>query len=134
MINSVSLVGNLVRDVDLRFIPSSGKAVTKLTIAIDRETAKDKTDFPAINVWGKSAESCAQYLTKGSKIAVSGSIVTNSYTKADGTKNYTTEVLAHRVEFLNTKTGKVESYEEDFSDKSLFEDFQSIEDDDDVPF
>ena len=133
MINSVSLVGNLVRDVDLRFTPS-GKAVAKITIAVDRENAKDKTDFPPINVWGKSAENCAQYLAKGSKIAVSGSLTTNSYAKADGTKVYTTEVLAHRVEFLNTKTGKAESHEEDFADKSLFEDYQSIEDDDDVPF
>lgn len=133
MINSVSLVGNLVRDVDLRFTPS-GKAVAKITIAVDRENVKDKTDFPPINVWGKSAENCAQYLAKGSKIAVSGSLTTNSYVKTDGTKVYTTEVLAHRVEFLNTKTGKVESHEEDFADKSLFEDYQNIEDDDSIPF
>lgn len=124
MINNAVLVGNLVKDPELRFVAGSGKAMCRMSIAVSRPKNKDKTDFINIVVWGKTAENCSQYLSKGSKIGVEGSYQTGSYTKEDGTKVYTNDVLAHSVEFLNTKK----------SDTQTDNGYQAIEEDDDVPF
>lgn len=76
--NSVILIGRLTRDPELRYIPSTGNALTTFSIAVDRAfTGKDgqeQTDFFNIVVWGKSAEYCANYLAKGRLAAVKGSI------------------------------------------------------------
>lgn len=109
--NSVNLIGRLARDPELRFIPASGMAVTKLTLAVDKELSKDKkqestsqgkptADFINITVFGKQAENCANYLTKGSQCAIHGRISTGSYTTQTGEKRYTTDIIADRVEFL----------------------------------
>lgn len=109
--NSVILIGRLVKDPELRFIPTTGMAVTKMTIAVDKDLNKDKkqeaisqgkptADFIMTTVFGKQAENCANYLSKGGQCAIHGRISTGSYTTQTGEKRYTTEVLADRVEFL----------------------------------
>ena len=76
--NSVVLIGRLTRDPELRFIPSTGMAVTKFTLAVDREMSREKkqeaasqgkqtADFIGITVFGKTAEISANYLSKGSQ-------------------------------------------------------------------
>lgn len=147
--NNVTLIGRLARDVELRFIPGSGQAVANFTMAIDKGLTREKkqqfeaegkptADFPRIVVWGKQAENCSQYLAKGKMVAILGSIQTGSYKGTNGDTIYTTEVLANRVEFLEWGEKKEKAITEDddfsFSGKGSFEDFQSIEDDDDVPF
>ena len=76
--NSVSLVGRLTKDPELRYIPGTGTAVATFTIAINRDyTKKDGTrevDFIPVEVIGKAAEFCANYITKGRLIAIQGSI------------------------------------------------------------
>ena len=105
------LIGRLTRDPELRYIPNSGTPVTTFTLAVNRELSKDKrqeagskgqptADFINIIAWGKQAENCANYLTKGSLIAIQGRIQTRSYETKDGDKRYITEVVASRVEFL----------------------------------
>ena len=107
--NKVVLIGRLTKDPELRFTPGSGAAVCTLTLAVDKYNAKEKkmeADFVPVVVWGKQAESTANYISKGSKIAISGRIQTRSYDAKDGTKRYVTEVVADQfggVEFLDSK-------------------------------
>lgn len=111
--NSCVLIGRVTKDIDLRFIPSSGMAVAKFTLAVDREMSREKkeeaaaqgkqaVDFINITVFGKSAENCANYLAKGRQAAVHGRINTGSYTTQTGEKRYTTDVIADRVEFIGS--------------------------------
>ena len=108
--NNVVLIGRLVRDPELKYL-QTGTANCTFTLAVDRGLSKDKkaeleskgqptADFIRIVVWGKSAENCANYLAKGRLVGIQGRINTGSYTKDDGTKMYTTDVVANQVEFL----------------------------------
>lgn len=144
--NSVVLIGRLARDPELRFIPGSGMAVANFILAIDKGYSKAKkeecvssgkptADFLRVKVWGKQAENCSQFLSKGKLAAIQGSINTSNYKDAEGTMRYITEINASRVEFLEWGEKKVPNESDDFSFGNLrFEDFQAIEDDDDVPF
>lgn len=139
--NSVVLIGRLARDPELSFVPSSGLAVTKFNLAVDREMSKQKkqeaaaqgkqtADFINITVFGKQAENVANYLNKGSQCAIHGRINTGSYTTQSGEKRYTTDVIADRVEFLgNAGQAKPHSDFDDIPDA-----FQPVADDEDIPF
>lgn len=107
--NNVVLIGRLTRDPDLRFIPTSGMAVAKFALAVDKglygekkqeaiNQGKPTADFINITVFGKTAELCANYLSKGRQCAIQGRIQTGSYTTQTGEKRYTTDVIADRVE------------------------------------
>lgn len=100
--NRVSLIGRLTKDPELN--QGNGKSVTTFTIAIDRKIPnKDgvrEADFIPIVVWGKMAESTANYMTKGKLIGIGGRIQTRSYDAKDGTKKHITEVIAEEVQFL----------------------------------
>ena len=127
--NSVNLIGNLVRDVDLRFT-KGGMAVGNFTIAVSRNGSKDKTDFISVKVFSTVAENCAKYLSKGSKVGIGGIIQSSNYEK-DGVKKYVFDVIGNRVEFLNTKSSGSSVVIEDKNDLG---DFANIEDDDEIPF
>ena len=107
--NKVVLIGRLTKDPELRFTPGTGAAVTSITIAIDRyntKTGEREADFIPVVIWGKQAESTANYMSKGSQIAISGRIQTRSYDAKDGTKRYVTEVVADQfggVQFLGSR-------------------------------
>lgn len=112
--NNCVLTGRLTRDPELTFIPSTGLAVCKMNLAVDKDLYGEKkqqairqgkptADFINITVFGKSAENCANYLNKGSKCAIHGRINTGSYTTQSGEKRYTTDVIADKVEFLDSK-------------------------------
>ena len=135
--NNVSLIGRLTRDPELKYIPGSGTAVCNFTLAVDRGLSKSKkqelenkgkptADFIRIVSWGKQAENCANYLAKGRKVAVSGSIRTSTSKNDDGSTNYFTDVNAYRVEFLEWGNNKKDDVDPD--------DFKSVEEDDDIPF
>ena len=144
--NIVVLIGNLSKDPELRYT-GTGKAVATLTVAVNRGYGKDKdVDFLPVVVWEKQAESCDQYLQKGSKVGVQGSMQTRNYEAQDGSKRYITEVVARNVEFLSTK-GKQEDKprsaptqkpQEDFNpddvDLDKLAEFETMEDDEDLPF
>ena len=96
--NSVNLIGNLTRDPEIRNYGDDQKAVCYFTIAINR--LGDGADFPRIVTFGKTAENCSRYLSKGRKVGITGRISTSGFEK-DGQKQYRTEVIADRVEFLS---------------------------------
>ncbi len=102
--NKAVLIGRLTKDPELRFTPGAGTAVTTLTLAVDKYNSKSgqkEADFVPVVVWGKQAESTANYMTKGSQMAISGRIQTRNYEAKDGTKRYVTEVVATEVQFLS---------------------------------
>lgn len=101
--NRVVLIGRLTKDPELKFTPGTGTAVTTFILAVDRRFSKDgknEADFIPIVVWGKQAESTANYMSKGKLIGVSGRIQTRNYEAKDGTRRYVTEVVADEVQFL----------------------------------
>ena len=110
--NRAIIIGNLTRDPELRSLPS-GVQVATLGIATNR-VWKDKngakqesTDYHNVVVFGRQAETTAQYLRKGSSVLIEGRMQTRSWDAADGTKKYRTEVVADRVQFGPRKDGAV---------------------------
>lgn len=101
--NSVQLVGRLTVEPELRYV-GEDTAVSSFTIAVDKFVKGEKqADFIRCKVWGKQAESLAEFMGKGDRIGLVGSIETGSYDDSEGNKRYTTEVRADRVEFLTSK-------------------------------
>jgi single-strand DNA-binding protein len=104
-VNKVILVGNLGKDPEVRYT-QTGSAVANFSIATseqwnDREGKKqERTEWHNIVVWGKQAEHCGQYLSKGRQVYVEGSIRTRSYDDKSGNKRYITEIVAQRIQFL----------------------------------
>ena len=110
--NKVFLIGNLARDPELRNT-SNGIPVCTFSLAVGRRfksaNGTNETDFLNIVVWRGQAESCAKYLKKGSKAAISGSIQTRSY-EVDGVKRYATDIVADEVQFLSTRSNEGGEY------------------------
>lgn len=104
--NNVQLIGRLTRDPELRYTTGSNQtAVCRFSLAINTGYGdRQRTDYPSIVVFGKIAENCEKYLSKGKMAAVTGRIQTGSYEK-DGRKVYTTDVIASSVEFLSPANG-----------------------------
>ena len=104
-VNKVILVGNLGRDAELRYTPG-GAAVATINMATtevwnDKQGAKqEKTEWHRIVLWGKSAESLTEYLTKGKQIYVEGRLQTRQWDDKDGNKRYTTEIRGDRIVLL----------------------------------
>jgi|SRR5665213_2044570 len=104
-LNKVLLVGNLTKDPELRFVPS-GQAVANLRLATNRKYKagsgewKEEVTFVSVEVWGKSAEACGEYLKKGSPLLVEGRLKLKEWTAQDGQKRSLLEVVAERVQFL----------------------------------
>lgn len=105
--NRIILLGRLTRDPEVKLTPSE-KTVCTFTLAVDRQfTAKDgqkEADFINIVVWGKAAELCGNYVSKGQRLLVEGRLQIRSYEAKDGSgRRYVTEVVADRVEFVERK-------------------------------
>ena len=103
--NKVLLMGNLTRDPELRYVPS-GTAVATFTVAVNRVYTsqagekKEEVSFIRIVVWGRRAEVCGEYLSKGSPVFVEGRLQSRSWEAQDGQKRNTIEVIADNVQFL----------------------------------
>lgn len=110
MVNKVIIVGNLGKDPEVRFT-SNGKAVAKLAVATSEKwtdhdgNKQERTEWHNVVVWGKQAESCGQYLSKGRQVYVEGKIASRSYDDKDGNKRYVTEIVANEVKFLGGAKG-----------------------------
>src|SRR4051812_31589311 len=105
-VNKVILVGNLGRDAELRYTPG-GAPVATLNLATtevwnDKASGQkqEKTEWHRIVLWGKSAESLSEYLTKGKQIFVEGRLQTRKWQDKDGNDKYTTEIRADRIPLL----------------------------------
>lgn len=105
--NKAYLIGNITRDLELSKT-TSGVSVTHFSIAVNRPFVKDdgerETDFFNVTAWRGVAENCVKFLSKGSKVAVVGSLQNRSYEDKDGNKRTVTDVIASEVEFLSLKS------------------------------
>ena len=151
--NNVVLIGRLTKDPDLKFVPNTGLAVANFTLAVDKglygekkqeaiNQGKPTADFIFITVFGKTAELCANYLSKGRQCAIQGRIQTGSYTTQTGEKRFTTDVIADRVEFIGSREQSSSPQGNAVQpDSSFFNDFPDEDndifepvDDEDIPF
>ncbi len=111
--NRVVLMGRLTKDPDVRYSQGDqSMAIARYTLAVDRRRGRanqndqQTADFISCVAFGKSGEFAERYLHKGTKICVSGRIQTGSYTRQDGTKVYTTDVVVEDQEFAESKNAQ----------------------------
>ena len=109
MLNKIILIGNLGRDPDMNYTPN-GKAITKFTMAVnrrsrDRETGerRDETTWFSVVAWDQLAETCNNYLHKGSKVYIEGRMGSRKYTDKDGVERTVWDVTAENMEMLDPK-------------------------------
>jgi single-strand DNA-binding protein len=105
--NQAIVMGNLGRDPELRFT-QTGTPVCRMSVATtrvwtDKENQKhEETEWHRIVVWGKQAQNCGEYLSKGRQVHVCGRLRTSKWQAEDGTDRYTTEIVADTVQFVGS--------------------------------
>lgn len=131
--NKAILLGRLTKDVELKQTPN-GVSVVNFTIAVNRRFDKETADFINCVAWRNTAEFIAKYFSKGSSIAIVGSLQTGSYEK-DGQKFYTTDVNVDEAYFAGSKASNESGASEGAGNvQQDFSGFTSIPADDDLPF
>jgi single-strand DNA-binding protein len=129
--NKIILLGRLTKDPEVRYT-STSKVVAQFTLAVDRPYSKDKqreADFIPVVIWGKQAEICGNYLSKGQRVLVEGRLQIRSYDAKDGQKKYVTEVIAEHFEFIERREQGGESQHTPGEESQDFQGFGSA-----VPF
>lgn len=135
MLNHITLMGRIVRDIELRRT-NSGKAVASFTVAVDRDFSQGdqkETDFIDCVAWQNTAEFVNKYFKKGSMAVVSGRLQIRGWTDKDGNKRRTAEVVAESVYFGEGKkadTTPATGYQNGYSKPAPAQDFAILEDDD----
>lgn len=111
-LNSVNLVGRLTKDPSLEYT-KSGSARANFTIAVNSYSGDDEeTTFVPITCWGNQAENSAEYLNKGSQVAIDGRLRISNYEDSDGNNRKWTEVIASSVQFLGSSNSQGKSQED----------------------
>jgi single-strand DNA-binding protein len=131
-LNNVVLIGNLTRDPELRYTPS-GLPVATLRLAVNRnftnQQGEIETDYFNVIVWRNQAEKCAEYLSKGRQVAITGRLQSRSWEGNDGQKRSVVEVVADRVVFLGRRDrqegGISDLVEVDLTDDDLSTDLEA---------
>lgn len=149
-LNKVFLIGNLTRDPELRYT-TQGTPVLTLRLAVNRRyrtqtgDIKEETGYFNVVVWGKIAENCNKYLSKGRPIFVEGRLSSRTYELQDGQKRNVVEIVAENIQFLGSQIDKSDAYDAsdtppEYSDGEPFESSTngdsnlSPSNGDDVPF
>jgi single-strand DNA-binding protein len=131
--NSVKFLGRTTSDIELKRT-NSGKSVVTFSLAVKRPFAKDTTDFFNIVAWDKTAETIANYVTKGQAIVIEGYVTNRQYEK-DGQKRTATEIVVERFHFCGGKNdgqGGNSSQNEPQATESAYN--IDYSDDSDLPF
>ncbi|CCK20381.1 Single-stranded DNA-binding protein [Lactococcus raffinolactis 4877] len=106
MINNVTLVGRLTKDVELKYTPAN-QAVVQFVLAVNRTfknaNGERETDFINVVIWRQSAENFAKWAKKGALIGITGRIQTRNYENAQGQRVYMTEVIAENFQMLESR-------------------------------
>ncbi len=102
--NSVTLIGNLASDVELRELGEERK-VASFLLAVDRPGKEDRADFVRVACWNRVADSCDRFLAKGRRVAIDGRLRSHSW-EEEGRRRTAVEVVASSVEFLNPAAGQ----------------------------
>ena len=139
MLNSISIVGYLTKDVEVRYT-TNNKAVTDFTIACNE--IGDGVDFIKCQVWGKQAENLGKYTSKGDLVSINGKLRADSFEDKEGNRRTKTYILASEIGYLTTKKrgekiekeiNKLEDTREYIINKQ-FEEFGNEIDNADLPF
>jgi single-strand DNA-binding protein len=106
--NRVVLVGNLARDVELRYIPS-GTAVTDIALAVNERVKRndqwvEEVNFFDVTLWGRTAEIAGEYLSKGSSVLIEGRLKQDKWEK-EGQKHYRLKIIGEKMQMLGSKSG-----------------------------
>lgn len=131
MMNQVTLIGNLGRDVEVRET-SNGTSVGNMSLATTRKYKNkddewvDETEWHRVTLWGRDAENAAKYLSKGRQVCIQGRLQTRSYEDKDGNTKYSTEIVCETMKFLAGKGGSIEPTDP--------QEKKSTSSDDDIPF
>ncbi len=107
-INRVELLGRVGADPEMRY-SQSGTAITTLRMATDRRRQNGETeaDWHSVVCWGKQAEAVAEYVRKGNRLFVAGSLAQNTYETEEGERRHRTEIHAQEVVFLDSNGGGI---------------------------
>lgn len=135
--NNCIFTGHISREPELKFIPSTGLAVTKFGLAVNYGWGDKKTvSFLNMTAFEKKAEAIANYVNKGSKVTVRCHVQTGSYENKEGVKIYTTDFIVDEIEFPSKKeTSNAPSENSNhFADFPNDEDLFTPADDEDIPF
>ena len=141
-VNKVILVGRLGTDPEVKTV-SNGNTVTRLSLATseqwtDKEGQKqERTEWHRVVVWGKLAELCGRYLTKGRQVYVEGRLQTRSWEDPQGQKKYTTEVVANTVQFLGATSAGAGATSHSTGNEHQFDQFgpePSFDSSEEIPF
>lgn len=109
MINQVTIIGNLTRDIEVKQTPS-GVAYTQFTIAVNNKHGEEEEAyFFDVTAWRSTAEFLGKYAVKGAKLCVVGSLQQHSWEDQDGNKRTKTSIQANQVELLTPKEDKAEA-------------------------
>lgn len=140
MINNVVLMGRLTADPELKTTPN-GTSVTSFSLAVERNYApkgqERETDFINVVAWRQTADFICRYFSKGSMIAIEGSIQTRKYQDKKGNNRVSVEVVANQVSFCGSKNEGANTRQQEASDPldvDTGDDFEDLPDDDDLPF
>lgn len=140
-VNKAIIVGRLGRDPELKQL-SSGNTVANMNVATsekwtDKSGSKNEsTEWHRIVVFGKKAEVCGKFLSKGSQVYIEGRLQTRSWEDKQGAKQYTTEIVANQITFLDSKgEAKQDSNYVDWTDpKNAFGDVPNMASEEELPF
>jgi len=140
-VNKVILIGNLGKDPEVRYT-SSGQAVANFPIATtevstNKEGNKQEyTEWHRIVAWGRLAEICGEYLTKGKPVYIEGSIRTRSWEDKSGNTRWTTEIVARNMQMLGSAgdNSSQSNYSDDQAPSDFSLDDNSVDSDEDIPF
>jgi single-strand DNA-binding protein len=102
-VNIVLLIGNLATEIELKDV-APDKKVASFLLAVDRPGRDAGADFVHVATWNRQAEVCDEFLAKGSKVAVDGRLRSRSWEDDEGKRRTAIEVVANRVEFLDSRT------------------------------
>jgi single-strand DNA-binding protein len=104
--NTVSLVGNLATDVELRQV--SERKVASFLLAVDRPSRDGAADFVWITAWERQAELCTEYLAKGARVGIEGRLKSRTW-EVDGRRKDAIEIVARRIDFLDSARNGAEA-------------------------
>ncbi len=127
--NKCLIVGRVTKDIEMRKT-QSGKSVVSFTVAVNRRGQDAGADFIPCVAWAKTAELLANYVHKGDRVGIEGSISTRNYTDNSGQKRYITEVLAHTVEFMQDRKEQTQ----EAPNQDAYSEYPTGIDDADLPF
>ena len=131
--NHLTIIGNLTRDPEMK-ATRDGRELCVFTVAVARRKDRETSDFFRVTAWGELGKNCHRFLSKGKKVAVTGSVSASAYSANNGEIRASLDVFAEQVEFLTPKGGSDENPVKTPENKPDKSGFVQVEPDEELPF